>query len=216
MQIDSPSCSFCTPYNAKQNRTGKKIPGGRQIAEGILEGDVLESYRTGLLALCSPYHRCPFPAGTSPSSNHNSASTSISLGPNSSSSFAFSTFVIYDCTPTPAAASASAWEYGVSFRNRTLYQYSTLAPNYLYHSARNICCTDVPSLMPLPSQMMLLRKCTLEVLGTLYTIKFPKARSVLTGNQGLVLFELAGIAEVGVDLINITMAGVSAVEEGHK
>lgn len=69
--------------------------------------------------------------------------------------------------------------------------------------------------MPLASQMVLLRKRTLKVLCTLYAIEFPKTRPVFIGNQGLVLFELPGIAEVGVDLVDITVARVS-VKAGQK
>jgi len=70
--------------------------------------------------------------------------------------------------------------------------------------------------MSLASQMVLLRKCTLKVLGTFYAVKFPKARPVFIGNQGFMLFELAGIAEVGVDLVNITVTEVSATGTGRK
>ena len=64
--------------------------------------------------------------------------------------------------------------------------------------------------------MVLLRKRTLEVLGTLYAVKFSKAGPVFIGNPGFMLFELTRIAEVRVDLVNITVVEVSAIETEHK
>lgn len=63
--------------------------------------------------------------------------------------------------------------------------------------------------MPLPSQVVLLRKRTLKVLCAFDAVEFAETGPVLFGDERLVLFELAGVAEVGVHLVEVSACGVS-------